>query len=165
MANKTINFGDKKINKRNFYKNKKLFNLYELDINKILVSKKNSLKYFIGYNDDDDDFIRPLYINLPQMIRYVKHFDSNKTTFFKVNDNKLLKKYNKIWETISNLLNIEFNSVPVYDDVDKYIKTKVKVYGDKGNTNFKGKKVPKESASYKCLSLIMLMFSWKSINM
>ena len=27
------------------------------------------------------------------MIRYVKHFDSNKTMFFKVSDNKLLKKY------------------------------------------------------------------------
>ena len=29
---------------------------------------------------------------------------------FKVNDNKLLKKYNKIWERVSNLLNIEFDS-------------------------------------------------------
>ena len=32
------------------------------------------------------------------MIGYVKHFDSNKTMPFKVSDNKLLKKYNKIWE-------------------------------------------------------------------
>ena len=32
------------------------------------------------------------------MIGYVKHFDSNKTMFFKVNYNKLLKKCNKIWE-------------------------------------------------------------------
>ena len=41
MANKTINFEDKKINKSNFYKNK-LFNLHDLDVNKILVSKKES---------------------------------------------------------------------------------------------------------------------------
>ena len=27
---------------------------------------------------------------------YIKHFDSNKTMSFKVDDNKLLKKYNKI---------------------------------------------------------------------
>ena len=33
---------------------------------------------------------------------------------FKVGDNKLLKKYNKIWEKISNLMNIEFDSEPVY---------------------------------------------------
>ena len=30
------------------------------------------------------------------MIGYVKHFDSKKTMFFKVTDNKLFKKYNKI---------------------------------------------------------------------
>ena len=161
MANKTINFEDTKINKRNFNKNKKLFNLHYLDVNNRLVCKKesygskNSLKYFNGYNDDGD-VIRPLCINLPQMIGYVKHFDSNKTVSFKVNDNKLLKKYNKIWEKISNLLNIEFDSEPVYGDGDKYIKTKIKIYGGRVNTNFQGKKVPKENALYKCLSLIIL---------
>ena len=82
--------------------------------------------------------------------------DSNKTISFKVIDNKLLKKYNKIWENVGNLLNIEFDTEPVYGDVDKYIKTKIKMYGDRVNTNFQGKKVPKENASFKCLSLIML---------
>ena len=156
MSGKSINFGDKKINNSTFYKNKKLFNTHDLDVNKILVSKKesygtkNSLKYFIGYNDDDA--IRPLCIKLPQMIGYVKHFDSNKTMSFKVSYNKLLKKYNKIWEKIRNLLNIEFDSEPVYGDNDKY--TKIKMYEDRVNTNFQGKNVLKENASYKCLSLI-----------
>ena len=36
------------------------------------------------------------------------------------------------------------------------IKSKIKSYGDNVNTNFQDKKVPKENASYKCLSLIML---------
>ena len=90
------------------------------------------------------------------MIDYVKHFDSNKTMSFKVSDNKLLKKYNKIWAKISNLMDIKFDSQPVYGDGDKYIKTKIKMYGDRVNTNFQGKKVPKENASYKCLSLILL---------
>ena len=76
--------------------------------------------------------------------------------FFKVDDNKLLKEYNKIWEKISILMNIEFDSEPVYGDNDKYIKTKIIMYEDRVNTNFQGKKVPKEDASYKCLSLIML---------
>ena len=74
------------------------------------------------------------------MIGYVKYFDSNKTMSFKVSDNKLLKKYNKIWEKVGNLLNIKFDSEPVYGDVDKYIKTKIKMYGDRVNTNFQGKK-------------------------
>ena len=39
MSGKSINFDDKKINKSNFYKNK-LFNIHDLDINKILGSKK-----------------------------------------------------------------------------------------------------------------------------
>ena len=100
MSGKSINFDDKKIDKSNFYKNKRLFHLNNIDVNKLLVSKKesygkkNSLKYFIGYKDDD--VIRPLCIKLPQMIGYVKHFDSNKTMSFKVGDNKLLKKDNKI---------------------------------------------------------------------
>ena len=65
---------------------------------------------------------------------------------FKVGDNKLLKKYNKIWERVSNLMNIDFDSEPAYGDNDKYIKTTIKLYGDKINTNFQGKKRPKESA-------------------
>ena len=75
---------------------------------------------------------------------------------FKVSDNTLLKKYKKIWEKVGNLLNIEFGSEPVYGDVDKYIKTKIKTYRNKVNTNFQGQKVPKEDTSYKCISLIML---------
>ena len=53
-------------------------------------------------------------------------------------------------------MEIEFDSEPVYGDNDKYIKTKIKIYGDKVNTNLQGKKVSKENASYKYLSLIML---------
>ena len=45
---------------------------------------------------------------------------------FKVSDNKQLKKYTKIWETVSNLKNIKFDSEPVYGHNDKYIKTKIK---------------------------------------
>ena len=156
MSGKSINFDDKKINKSNFYKNKKLFNIHDLDVNKILISikescgKKNSIKYFIGHNDDD--------VIDHQMIGYGKNFDSNKTMSFKVDDNKPLKKYNKIWEEISNLMNTEFDSEPAYGDKDKYIKTKIKMYEDRVNTNLQiyFKKVPKENASYKCLSLIML---------
>ena len=74
------------------------------------------------------------------MIGYVKNFDSNKTMSFKVSDNRLLKKYNKIWGKINNLLNIEFDNEPVYGDNDKYIKTKIKMYEDRVNTNFQCKK-------------------------
>ena len=102
---KSINFEDKKINKSTFYKNKKLFNIHDVDVSKILVSKKksyrtkNSLKYFIGYNDED--IIRPVSIKLPQMIGYVKNFDSNKAMSLKVSANNLFETYNRIWEKLA----------------------------------------------------------------
>ena len=109
-------------------------------------------KYFTGYNDDG--VIRPLRIELHQMI--VKHFNSNKTMSFKVIDNKPLKKYTTTRERVSSLMNVEFDSEPVYGDNDKYIKTKIELYMDMVNTNVQGKKVPKENTSYKRLSLMML---------
>ena len=101
MSGENIISNDKKINKINFYKNKKLSNIGETDVNKILVSKKallqkNLLKYFIGYNDDG--IIKALCIKFPQMIGYVKCFDSNKALSFKATDKNLLKSTPKYGE-------------------------------------------------------------------
>ena len=57
---------------------------------------------------------------------------------------------------VEKLLKIEFDSVPVYGDNDKYIKTKIKIYNGSMITNFQGKKMPREKAPCKCLSIIML---------
>ena len=53
-------------------------------------------------------------------------------------------------------MKIEFDSEPVYGDNDKYIKTKIKIYAGSMITNFQSKKMPKEKAPCKCLSIIML---------
>ena len=100
MSGKNVNFGDKKVQKSNFYKNKIVIKIDDIDVNKILASKeepyrsKNFFKYFIGYSDDGA--IRPLYIKHLQMIGYVRNFDGNRTMSFKISDSKLLKKYNQI---------------------------------------------------------------------
>ena len=66
----------------------KAFQLVDIDVNKILVSKKgsygtkNALKYFIEYNDYD--VIRPLCLRLPQMTGYAKKFNENATMSFKL---------------------------------------------------------------------------------
>ena len=52
-------------------------------------------------------------------------------------------------------MKIEFNST-VYGDVDKYLKTKIKIYGATASTNFQDKNMPKEKAPRNCLSMIML---------
>ena len=41
MSGKNIIFDDKQINKTSFYKNKKLFNTYDTDVSKKLISKNN----------------------------------------------------------------------------------------------------------------------------
>ena len=97
MSVKSINFDDKKIKKSDFYKNKKINKIDDINVNNILVSKKepystkNSFKYFIGYNDND--IIRPLCIRLPQMTGYVRKFNENSTMSFRVEDKQLLKDY------------------------------------------------------------------------
>ena len=104
MNRKNINFNDEKIKKSNFYhKNKKIFNLDDIDVNKILVSKKgqygkyHSSKYFIGYNDNG--VIRPLYLFISQTTGYINKFDKNKITMsLMIKDIQLLKNYNKIWK-------------------------------------------------------------------
>ena len=65
-------------------KTKKIFNIDDIDVNKMLVSKKeqygkyNSFKYFIRYNDND--VIRPLYLFISQATGYINKFEKNKIT-------------------------------------------------------------------------------------
>ena len=97
-------FCRQKTQKSDFYKNKKVTKIDDIDVNKILVSKKepygtkNSFKYFTGYNDND--VIRLLSVRLPRMTDYVRKFDENATISFKANDKQVLKNYNKIWEKV-----------------------------------------------------------------
>ena len=63
------------------------------------------------------------------------------------------EKYSEIWDTMSNMKN-KFDSEPVYND--KYIKTKIKSYEGKMNTNFHGNKVLREGSQYIFLSAILI---------
>ena len=93
MSGKNINFDSKKIWKSTFYKNKTINTIENINVNNILVSKKEaygnkiSFKYFIGYNDHD--IIRPLCIMLLQMTGYAKKLDDNATMSFIVKDEQL----------------------------------------------------------------------------
>ena len=43
MSEKNINFDDRKIKKSGFYKNKKVFQIDDVDVNKVLVSEKRTI--------------------------------------------------------------------------------------------------------------------------
>ena len=128
MSEKTINLGDKKINKKDFYNNKKQFNIKDIDINKILISKPQSYdksnvrKCIIGYNDNT---IIPLQLFLPKMTGYLNIFkDATRKMSFLSDNNEFLERYTAIWEKISHLVNKKFDSNPVYNN--KYINSKIR---------------------------------------
>ena len=116
MNGKNINFDNKNIKKSNFYnKNKKIFNIDDIDVNKTLVSKKeqygkyNSFKYFIEYNDND--VVRPLYLFISQTTGYSDIFEKNKIAMsLMVKDKQLLENYKKIWKKIERLMSIDFEA-------------------------------------------------------
>ena len=162
MSEKTINFGDKKINKKDFYNNKKIFNIEDIDINKILISKpetyeNNMRKYIIGYSDNT---ISPLQLFLPKIIGYLNIFkDGVRKMYFFTDNNEFLERYTAIWEKISDLVNKKFDSDPIYNN--KYINTKIRSYNNDIKTNFrnidnKNNKLPEKNKPYKCVSLISL---------
>ena len=90
------------------------------------------------------------------MTGYAKNFNENTTMSFRGNNKQLLKNYDKTWGKVEKLLRIDFEGKPVYGDDDKYIKTKIKIYAKNMITNFHDKKMPKEKAPCKRLSIIML---------
>ena len=162
MSEKTINFGEKKINKKDFYNNKKQFNIEDTDINKTLISKPetyktNMRKHIIGYNDNT---ISPLQLFLREMIGYLNIFKdrARKMSFF-IDNNEFLERYTAIWEKISDLINKKFDSDSIYNN--KYINTKIRSYNNDIKTNFrnidnKNNKLPEKNKPYKCVSLISL---------
>ena len=160
-----IKFGDIKIKKQKLHQYKRPFSIDDIDVNKIVVSNKvsfdkNRFKYFTGYKDTKK--ILPLFIFLPKMSAYRRNFDKTKCMIFLIKDNKLLEKYNEIQEKVRNINYKEFDSNPVCNE--KYIKTKIKDYNKKVNTNFNGNKMPIESLECNCLSVILLNSFYKKDN-
>ena len=81
MSTSSINFNNKKkLKKRIFTTKKKIFNINDIDINKIFISKKetygkyNSCKYFIGCNDKDvlDHYTYLFHKRLAILINLIK---------------------------------------------------------------------------------------------
>ena len=73
---------------------------------------------------------------------------------FRRDNKKLIEKYKAIWTKIEDFKNIESNAIPVYDD--KYIKTKIRTYGDKVYTNFRGLNVPEDDIECKSFTAISI---------
>ena len=147
MSSKTIKFGDKDINKKEFYSSKQPILLDSVDLNKIVVSNKwkindTTYKYLCGYLNNDT--IQPLCVILPQMNGYIKYFDDGgKNMSFVTDDEEVYNNYNEIWEVVRKLLKVKFTVGPVRDD--KYIVAKLKIFNRINRTTFTDNAIPKKS--------------------
>ena len=79
MSKKVLTFGGIGIERKKFYRHKSRIFFKDVDIEKVLVSKKISsseinYKNFIGYLYNDHK-VKPLYITLQKVNAYVKGYD------------------------------------------------------------------------------------------
>ena len=158
MGSQKIKFGDKEVDKKEFYSSKKVILLDSVDLSKIVVSSRWKLndatyKYFCGYLNND--VIKPLCVILPQMSGYIKYFDNGgKNISFVTDDKKVYEKYDEIWNVVKGLLKLKFTVIPIQDD--KYILAKLKIFKKKNLTTFNNNNnniVPMEKKSlhlYSC---------------
>ena len=156
MSSRKIKFGDKEVNKKEFYSSKQAISLDSVDLDKIVVSNKwkinnTTYKYLCGYLNSD--FIQPLCVILPQMNGYIKYFDDGgKNMSFVTDDEEVYKKYNEIWEVVRKLLKLKFTVGPVRDD--KYIVAKLKIFNKINRTTFTDNIIPFEKNNYTCIPAI-----------
>ena len=160
MGLEIIKFGDKEVDKKEFYSSKQAISLDSVDLDKIVVSNKwkineTTYKYLCGYLNNDT--IERLCVILPQMHGYIKYFDDGGKNMTFVTDNeKVYNKYNEIWEVIRKLLKVKFGANPVRDD--KYLIAKLKIFNKINRTTFNDdnnkNNIPKEISHYICIPAI-----------
>ena len=159
MSLRKIKFGNKEVNKKEFYSSKQAISLDSVDLNKTVASKKwnindTTYKHICRYLNNDT--IQPLCVILPQMDGYIKYFDDGrKNMSFVTDDEKIYKKYNEIWEVVRNLLKIDFTVNPVRDDI--YLVAKLKIFDRINKTTFNNNNyIPMERNHYICIPLIYI---------
>ena len=156
MSLQKIKFGDKEIDKKEFYSSKEAILLDSVDLSKIVVSSKwkvndTTYKYFCGCLNND--VIQPLYVILTQMSGYIKYFDDGaKNISFVTDDKEVYKKYNEIWNIVKRLLKLKFFVNSVRDD--KYIIAKLKIFKNVNMTTFTNNVISIEKTHYTCISAI-----------
>ena len=156
MSPKTIRFGDKEINRKEFCSSKQAILLDSVDLDKIVVSNKwkindTTYEYLCGYLNND--VIQPLCVILPQMNGNIKYFDDGgKNMSFVTDDEEIYEKYNEIWEVVRKLLKVKLTVGPVRDD--EYIIAKLKIFNKINRTTFTNNAIPIERNLYTCIPAI-----------
>ena len=140
---KNIKFGETETEKHKCDQHKNPILIYDVDINKIFVSKKASFgkkRFQIFCWLQRWRKVRPLCVMLSKANACRRDFDATEYVFF--DKSELLEKYIEIWDKVSNTIKKGFDNEPVYNE--KYLRTKIKSYDVKISTHFYREETPKE---------------------
>ena len=159
MNSQKIKFGDKDVDKKEFYSSKRAILLSSVDLSKIVPSNKwkindTTCKYLCGYLDED--IVRPLCVILPQMSGYIKYFDDGaKNMSFMTVDKKIYSKYDEIWDLVKKLLKLKFSVNPIRDG--KYVLAKLKIFNSVNKTTFTDDVEPMKKNHYMSIVALFLL--------
>ena len=101
MSEKSLNFNNIRVNKKEFNKPKQPIDLMAVNVDQIVVSDKfkhrdKGFKYFIDYQEGK--IVKPLCIIIPQMSGYIKYFENGgKNMSFFIKDDE-------VWEQYKNMM-------------------------------------------------------------
>ena len=101
MSEKSLNFNNIRVNKKEFNKPKQPIDLMSVNVDQIVVSDKfkhrdKGFKYFIDYQEGK--IVKPLCIIIPQMSGYIKYFENGgKNMSFFIKDDE-------VWEQYKNMM-------------------------------------------------------------
>ena len=151
-----MRFGETEIAKEEFYAAKKPVNIWDVNIDNIVISKliktKKNSKYLIEHLNK---IIRPLVLIMPKVGGYVKTFivkDEDKhrnkeLMFFRIYDEKLLEKHKTIWTKVEDLKILNKTLILLFYACIKCLN----VY-----TNHRGLNVPEDDIECESFTVIFL---------
>ena len=98
-----------------------MLKIQDIDLNNIKTSKKklykkpnNAYKHYTVYAYNDENI--PLPTRLPEMIGCYKVFKDGKAMNLTFDDEELLKKYEEIFEDVSNKIGKQFFTEPTFEN-------------------------------------------------
>ena len=103
----SYNIVDLYLNNNIFFEYKDSYNYYDFDVDKILLFKKSYNQYIVRYYDIDKMKIVPLQLKIKNFFSELHTFINNDRIMFIYSDDKeLFRKCRKIWNKITELIDI-----------------------------------------------------------
>ena len=148
IKKKKLKFGQKEVTTKDVYGQRKITDIFTIDVNKLVISDKVSCNngkdchYIVGYQVDGA--LIPLFVKMPKNIfsygvsQYAKN--SAYTMSFNVSEAKeWVSQYKKIWNEVESQLFEKLATGPIKG---RCIYGKLKTWKERIKTNFHGQDVP-----------------------